>query len=473
MTRPKLVHALAAIALASLTTEGHAGSENIELHMIHSMKESLTSGSESIGVFTREGPKKSTLRKAPRRVDFIAYDAKTGTYYGQQTSSIGTIEPSGKLTKVELPESVDLSHSGGLAFDDVQRNLLVASSSGAGTVVFEYGVDTNQWNEIGNLGRGQLQGLACNGAEELIYVLERPVHEHACTKLLVFNHNGAQIEAVPLSEPIPFYMGLHPKVQLAFENGFVYALISQYLHPRAANALYRIDPDRGQVTREPYNTTLDLTTKTWPGWKEGPSPSISISAGGARGSGYYSNYRTPDTLVARQSTELHVVAIDGGAMSYMQWLKKVKKVRASASGGTVSLELELDLEAEGRHPVVEVAVNRTKKPMTLVLMSSATVNWSIEPAPDARIEKVILFSPPFVTASRVLGVDESLVADGGGNLHAVPAWELDQGLRPIDFDEMIATLRQETGLRENSFQGLGQAERFTVPLPVSKVAGAR
>jgi hypothetical protein len=460
MTRTTFAGSLSAILITVLTPAAHAGSENVELHMIHSMKESLARGSVSFGVFTQNGPKESTLQKAPRRVEFVTFDAKTSTYYGQKTSAIGTIGASGKLEEIEPPPSVDLSHAGGLAFDDARRRVLIASQSGAGTVIYEYGVDTNAWSELGNLGRERLHGLAYDASEGLIFALEQQGTDNACTKLLAFTRSGVQVQSTSLSEALPLYTRLYTTIQLAFENDAVYVLASHYAHPRAANALYRIEPRTGRVTREPYNESLDLSTKTWPGWKTGPAPSLSPSAAGARGGGHYSNYTTPNAIMRNQPTELHVVVVSTGGMDAGRWRKKGKNA-------------DFDLDASTlQNPVVEVAIGRTDKPVTLALVSSTSILWSIEPARGAQIDRVITFSA-FSEKTKVVGVDPSIVENGGDRIEAVPAWELDQGQTAVEFDDMIADLRRKISLRENSYQAMSQGERFEIPLPTSKVAGAR
>jgi hypothetical protein len=159
------------------------------------------------------------MQKAPNRLDYIAFDAGTGTYFGQKVSTLGVVEK-GVLTPVELPEGVRLSHSG---------------------------------------------GLACEGAQGAIYVLDKPHHTRGCTNLRGFNRTGAQVAAVNLSTPIPYY------------------------------------------------------------------------------------------------SELHVVAIEAGNTNYLEWLKKVKSLSASSGeGGGVSIEVELDPDAEINHPVVEVFVEIRK-----------------------------------------------------------------------------------------------------------------
>ncbi|MHC5024049.1 MAG: hypothetical protein ACYTGG_09065 [Planctomycetota bacterium] len=457
MTRS--THVIPIVVAALLTTAAGAA----EFHMIHS-----TRGNAAIGVFTPEGPRLGTMQKAPRRVDFITYDAGSGTYFGQQTSTLGVIE-NGKLTPVEMPDSVDLSHAGGLAFDAERGSVLVASRDGGGTVLFEYAVADNTWTEIGNVGRDDFQGLACDPAQETIYILDKPHHARGCTNVRVFNRTGAQVAAVDLSTPIPFYSELRPRVQLAVAEGILYAMVSfEEKHPRVTDAIYAIDPASGEVSRMPYNASADLMSKTWPGWKEGPDPSSPMAAAGAQGRGHYSNYQTPRRLVKRQAGELHVVAVETGDTNYLEWLKKVKSVRASSrQGGGVNVEVELDLDAETQHPVVEVFVGKTAKPVTLALVSGSSVVWSIEAAPDARISKVITFDAPFFSASKVIGVEEGMVTVGG-QMRAAHAWEMQQSSSASRFGEMIETIRDASGLRENSFQGLGRGAAFSVPLSATR-----
>ncbi|MCP3904048.1 MAG: hypothetical protein GY715_10480 [Planctomycetes bacterium] len=470
MTRSKYALAVSALLLASSGVSGGTegtegakgakGADAVHLHMIHTMRKSITQGSDSFGVFTPAGPQLGTLQPAPRSVDYIAFDAGSGTYYGQKTSTVGTIE-SGKLTALELPPSVDLSHSGGLAFDADRASILVASTSGAGMVVWEFAPGDGSWNEIGNFGREQLKGLACDGSQGTIFTLEKSREVEGCATLHVHNRAGARVLSQPLSTPIPLYSSLHGRVQLAFENGALYALTSHHEHPRVANTLHRIDPATGQVHREPYNASVDLTSKTWPGWQDGPPPSPPMMANGARGRGVYSTYRTPESLVSGQPSELHVIVAGSGSVDYLQWLKKVKKFGASTNGETISVEIEIDTETPVQPPVVEVAVGTTEKPVTLVLVSGMPVTWSIDVDDDANLAKIINFDAPYGSGSPVLGVGDDVVADGG-HADASYAWELARTSTALRFDEMIAHLRTVTGLRENTFQGLESAEAFSV-----------
>jgi hypothetical protein len=424
--------------------------------MIHT-----TRGNMAVGVFGPEGPQLGTMQKAPRRLDYIAYDATSETYFGQQVSTLGVIED-GKLVPLETPETVDLSHSGGLAWDVERATVLVASKSGAGTVLFEYSPATGEWSEIGNIGRDDFHGLACDGAQGLIYALDKPRTARVFTNLRAFNRTGAQVAAIDLSTPIPCFDELRPKLQLALADGSLYAMVSyEEPHPRVVPAaIYAIDPASGSVSRTTFNAGTDLASKTWPGWDGGPEPSAPMSAD-AQGAGVYSNYETPASLVEAQSTELHVVSIMTGDTNYLEWLQKVKKLRAGSDGkGGVAIELELDLDAEVKHPVVELFVDETEKPVTLALVTSQTVIWSIETAPGAKVAKVITYGHPFMPESPVIGIDKGLV-EAGGDLDAAFAWELEHS--GTGFDAMIATIRERTGLRESSFRGLMRAKAFRIP----------
>ncbi|MBT8486872.1 MAG: hypothetical protein KJO43_14935 [Phycisphaerae bacterium] len=461
----------AALLLVTLVTTPSPASEASDetgapgFHMIHA-----TRGNAAIGVFTPDGPQLGTMQKGAKRVAFITHDPSTGTYFGQQVSTLGVIED-GKLTPVETPESVDMSHPGGLAFDAERASVLLASRSGAGTVLFTFTPATNTWNEIGNLGRDDLQGLACDGAQGTIYVLERPRTKRACTNLRVFNHTGAQVAAVDLSTPIPFLSDLRPKLQLAHAQGQLFALVThERTHPRVTDAIYAIDPATGEVSRTAFNANRDVTSKTWPGWKGGPTPSSPMSAGTA-GRGFYSNYVTPAKLVRRQRSEMHVIAVESGETNYFEYLKKIKSLKAGSKNGSgVEIAIELDIDAEINHPVVEVFVDETDKPVTLALASATNVVWSIEPAPGAKIAKIYKFGAPHFDNSQVVGVDPSLVIDGG-TVDAACAWELGQSSSATGFDEMIATIREKTGLREHTFRGLGTASSFRVPERSSDAGG--
>ncbi len=434
-----------------------AADDSPEWRMIHSLRQRRGSSADSIGVFTPLGPDLSTMQPAPRRVDYVAYDPQSGTYFGQQTSSIGQIDDKGKLHEIAMPPDVRLSHPGGLAFDSARRSLLVASRDGGGTVIYEYFLDENRWEQIGNIGREELLGLAVDPDSGLFYTLERPVHETACSLLRVCNRKGAVIQAIELSEPIPMYSQLQTKLQLVLSDGALYAMTSHEHHPRVVNRIFQIDPASGQTLGTSFNADIDLFAETWPGWDGGPPPSKANHTGPERGSDFDSNYQTPRHLVARQRGELHVIAVQSGGLQYLDWLKKIKNVNVSVKNDSVSLGVELDSK-EQAPPVVEVQVNPSDEPITLALNSAAAVTWSIKPESGARIDRVYLFGSPW-GKSQVIGVAQELIVDGAGKAPAAYAWELDRTSSAVGFDEMIASIRKMTGLRENSFQGAlrGQA----------------
>lgn len=155
-----------------------------------------------------------------------------------------------------------------------------------------------------------------------------------------------------------------------------------------------------------------------------------------------------------------MVVVSTGGMSAAKWREKGNNADFDVDAITL------------QNPVVEVAVGRTDKPVTLALVSSTSILWSIEPGPGAQIDKVITFSA-FSEKTKVVGVDASIVENGGDRMDAVAAWELEQGQTAVEFDEMIAKLRRQIGLRESTYQGMSQGDHFEVPLPASKVAGAR
>lgn len=266
---------------------GRSSTTAAEFHMIHA-----TRGNLSMGAFDIDGPRLGTMQKAPIRLDFITHDPRSGIYFGQNTGTLGVID-NGELIPIETPENVDLSHAGGLAFDAEHGSVLVASRDGAGTVLFEYTVDGNTWNEIGNIGRDDFHGLACDGAQGTIYVLDKPHDARGCTNVRVLNRSGAQVAAIDLSTPIPFYSELQPKIQLAFAEGTLYAMAStKEKHPRFTESIFAIEPASGEVNRMPYNAAVDLTSTTWPGWTGGPRPSLPKYSAGAKGRGFYSTPRS-------------------------------------------------------------------------------------------------------------------------------------------------------------------------------------
>jgi hypothetical protein len=439
-----------------------AQDRNIELPMIHSGRQSLTRGSESIGFFTPNGPKTETLRPGPRRrLHAVTYDPRSKTWYGQRVGELGVIDERGKFQKVGKPASVRISHAAGLAFDTRRGCVLLASQNGAGTVVWEYNPGRKSWNEIAKLGRAGLRGLAYDPGTRTMYSLEASRRTHAGVDVLrTFNRSGAAVASTQLSKAIPLFQSDGGLLQLVFAGGALWVQTSHYEHPRLPNELRRIDIRSGRVTLAPYNEEARKNIKTWPKWPGGPTHSAPLTVGKAKGRGDYSNYETPKDLQPRHGAELHVLAISSSSTPYATWLKQVKRLGVSTKGGrvTVSIDVSPDKQPQG---VVEVVVRPTKRPVTLALVSAQRVVWSIRPERGAKIERVLRFDHPFLGDSHVVGVPAEKVTKGP-RVQIARAWELTKS-SGRSFDEMIEAIRRAAGKREVSFQGLQTAEQLVVP----------
>ena len=104
----------------------------------------------------------------------------------------------------------------------------------------------------------------------------------------------------------------------------------------------------------------------------GPAPSSPMSSDTV-GRGFYSNYVTPESLVKSQRSEMHVVAVESGETNYFEYLKRIKSLEAgSTEDGGVEIAVELDVDAELNHPVVEVFVDPDDEGAVLVGSGTAS-----------------------------------------------------------------------------------------------------
>ena len=121
---------------------------------------------------------------------------------------------------------------------------------------------------------------------------------------------------------------------------------------------------------------------------------------------------------------------------------------------------------------VDVEVQKTEKPVTLVLINQSLMQWNIKAAEDANIEKVIVASPEIVWVDG-LKEDIPLVYFPREKLCAYPkSWkELDNPEN--EYRRLARALQEYTGLEIDSFQGRSVGQYFRLPVSTRTEEPAR
>lgn len=191
----------------------------------------VRSGSQwrmSIAEFTGRGPSAQSARPVTLPDHYplthVAVDPSGPMHYGITTHAVGRIVP-GTGQFVELKPAAGIpkpSWPSAIAFDTKRQLLLIAARSQG----HSYHPETGEWKLLPWLKDDGTVALAYDAGQDFLYGLQTDFAGRTATSLQRFNAQGAALETIRLSNPIP--VGRYPKAfaQLAFADGKLLCIVS-------------------------------------------------------------------------------------------------------------------------------------------------------------------------------------------------------------------------------------------------------